>query len=150
MQGQGQGQGHVSSRPTSSSSSSVFSRPASPMASPRSPHRAHSQGSKLRKSNKLQASGRRAMGSALIHPAKGGNEGEDTDTLQQTLANTMDKNKFNAMIARRNSHIHEQLSTVHSEERIRHPERPQQDDRQLYASISAEQVEGIDFSDYGF
>lgn len=173
------------SRPSSS-----FSRSRSPLISPRSPHshsqRAHSQGSKIRKSNTLQASGRRAIGgdalvypendnnsstsnssSIRITPIKGGEVEDDDGSYNLQLANTMEKNKFDAMVKRRNSNIQDRLSTAFSEgqlfqeqqkQRQHHHEREQQlgrcdvsvGERQLYASFSAEQVQDIDFSDYGF
>lgn len=65
------------------------------------------------------------------------------------LASTTEKAKFNDLIARRNSTIQDHLSTASAETgRDRDTSRHQQ--QQVYDSISAEQVQDIDYSDYGF
>mmetsp|Transcript_27843 Transcript_27843/g.47053 ORF Transcript_27843/g.47053 Transcript_27843/m.47053 type:complete len:482 (+) Transcript_27843:1-1446(+) len=122
-------------------SSATFSPTSSTITTPRSP-RAHSQGSKIRKSNALQDSGRRAV--------------SKLESFEK-LSNTMEKNKFNDMAARRNSNIKQRMNTAfsdrNSESHHDHSHAQQQQKGatpQLYSSVSTDQVHDIDYSDYGF
>ena len=133
------------SRPSSSSSS--FSR-TSPLTSPRSPQRVHSQGSKIRRSSKLEASGRRAMGGTM--------DSEKGEYSQ--LANTGQQTKFNDLAVRRNTHFREHFSSAFNEDNSESNMSKQdkniinepRNERHLYSSISADKVLDIDYSDYGF